>query len=167
MDDYPVEGLLFSKDLGDKIKAMGDANRITKSLSMDSEPRRKRAFLFLGQSHPLTQENTAVRPELAQHSSGQVNPRPWGDGDAATTTTATMGEHSLGESTEQEWPRKKIVKNVSTRHFSEKWDSLTKDPFIRQTIRGYVINFMQEPEQKCLPRELKFNLRKKQKQWRK
>ncbi|GFN91602.1 hypothetical protein PoB_001810800 [Plakobranchus ocellatus] len=46
LEDYPVEGL------GDKIKAMGDANRITKSLSMDPEHRRKTAFLFLGQSHP-------------------------------------------------------------------------------------------------------------------
>ncbi|GFO06845.1 hypothetical protein PoB_003335000 [Plakobranchus ocellatus] len=44
MDDYPVEGHLFSKDLGDKIKAMGHANRITKSLDMDPEHRGKRAF---------------------------------------------------------------------------------------------------------------------------
>ncbi|GFN76615.1 hypothetical protein PoB_000312100 [Plakobranchus ocellatus] len=57
MDDYPVEGLLFIKDLGDKIKAMGDANRITKSLSMDPEHRRKTAFPFLGKA---TQANTAV-----------------------------------------------------------------------------------------------------------
>ena len=48
-DEYPVEGMLFSEDLGEKVKAVADTNRISKSLSLDdSTTQRKRSFPFLG-----------------------------------------------------------------------------------------------------------------------
>ena len=35
-DEYPVEVMLFSQDLGEKLKAVGYINRVSKSLSKDN-----------------------------------------------------------------------------------------------------------------------------------
>ncbi|KAK3785610.1 hypothetical protein RRG08_015495 [Elysia crispata] len=53
-DNYPVEGLLFSRDLGDKIKNLGNTNCISKSLGKNTstQVRPKRSFPFLGRGRP-------------------------------------------------------------------------------------------------------------------
>ena len=69
-DDYAVDGMLFSQDLGERVKAVGDTNRISKSLSKDGpQPQRKRSFPFLG-SRP------GQRSGWSQTKSPQQQSRP-------------------------------------------------------------------------------------------
>ncbi|GFR61699.1 hypothetical protein ElyMa_001854000 [Elysia marginata] len=48
LDSYSVEGLLFNKDLGDKVKSLGDANKVAKFLRKEYGQQKEPVPFFKG-----------------------------------------------------------------------------------------------------------------------
>ncbi|GFR93074.1 hypothetical protein ElyMa_002633300 [Elysia marginata] len=81
LDSYPVEGLLFNKDLGDRVKSLGDANKVAKSLRKEDAQQRKRPFPFLrggqasgGGAWPVRRRQP---PQFQQRGIGQTAHKQW------------------------------------------------------------------------------------------
>lgn len=72
-DSYPVQNLLFSKDLGERIKNLNETMKITRSLTTRVTGRgRKRAFPFLGSGQKDYQQNQP-KSQRQQREQGRPN----------------------------------------------------------------------------------------------
>ncbi|RUS88602.1 hypothetical protein EGW08_003628 [Elysia chlorotica] len=105
MEDYPIEGFLFSKDLGEKVKALTDMNRIAKSVGKDSpqQDRQRRPFPFLGQGHQ--RKDGWTFPEATKSPTRQEQKRlhPYqGQTRPGSGQTAAVGESSSLEVSREE-----------------------------------------------------------------